>query len=184
MARECCSVLLAMGRKWLVIAVDLWRKVRDSNPRYPKRVYRISSPARSFTLPTFLKCVCKSNEFCWIRQTFVQKIRWSFPKISPWMLLPQLDVRAFCITFHTVTTFSAWYFHFPTYEHRITSLCLWWQHLFAMTPCRHFLPVDMGEVRTVHMKTAVILPEKSNKSYSDFFSWTDVTRALMLFAER
>ena len=28
--------------------------VRDSNPRYPKRVYRISSPARSFTLPTFL----------------------------------------------------------------------------------------------------------------------------------
>lgn len=139
MARECCSVLLAMGHKWLVIAVDLWRKVRDSNPRYPKRVYRISSPARSFTLPTFLKCVCKSNEFCWIRQTFVQKIRWSFPKISPWMLLPQLDVRAFCITFHTVTTFSAWYFHFPTYEHRITSLCLWWQHLFAMTPCRHFL---------------------------------------------
>ena len=32
----------------------VWRKVRDSNPRYPKRVYRISSPARSFTLPTFL----------------------------------------------------------------------------------------------------------------------------------
>lgn len=27
----------------------------------------------------------------------------------------------------------------------------------------------MGEVRIVHMKTAVILPEKSNKSYSDFF---------------
>ena len=31
-----------------------WRKVRDSNPRYPKGVYRISSPARSITLPTFL----------------------------------------------------------------------------------------------------------------------------------
>ena len=30
------------------------RKVRDSNPRYPKGVYRISSPARSITLPTFL----------------------------------------------------------------------------------------------------------------------------------
>ena len=29
------------------------RKVRDSNPRYPKGVYRISSPARSITLPTF-----------------------------------------------------------------------------------------------------------------------------------
>ena len=35
----------------------LWRKVRDSNPRYPKRVYRISSPARSITLPTFLRCL-------------------------------------------------------------------------------------------------------------------------------
>ena len=32
----------------------LLRKVRDSNPRYPKGVYRISSPARSITLPTFL----------------------------------------------------------------------------------------------------------------------------------
>ena len=32
------------------------RKVRDSNPRYPKGVYRISSPARSITLPTFLRC--------------------------------------------------------------------------------------------------------------------------------
>ena len=31
----------------------LLRKVRDSNPRYPKGVYRISSPARSITLPTF-----------------------------------------------------------------------------------------------------------------------------------
>ena len=30
------------------------RKVRDSNPRYPKGVYRISSPAHSVTLPTFL----------------------------------------------------------------------------------------------------------------------------------
>ncbi len=30
------------------------RKVRDSNPRYPQWVYRISSPAHSVTLPTFL----------------------------------------------------------------------------------------------------------------------------------
>ena len=36
---------------WLVEL--LLRKVRDSNPRYPKGVYRISSPARSITLPTF-----------------------------------------------------------------------------------------------------------------------------------
>ena len=34
------------------------RKVRDSNPRYPKGVYRISSPARSITLPTFLFLFC------------------------------------------------------------------------------------------------------------------------------
>ena len=52
------------------------RKVRDSNPRYPKGVYRISSPARSITLPTFLftpythtceRCVAESNRsirFC------------------------------------------------------------------------------------------------------------------------
>ena len=33
----------------------LLRKVRDSNPRYPKGVYRISSPARSITLPTLLR---------------------------------------------------------------------------------------------------------------------------------
>ena len=30
-----------------------WRKMRDSNPRYPKGVYRISSPAHSVTLPIF-----------------------------------------------------------------------------------------------------------------------------------
>ena len=46
------------------------RKVRDSNPRYPKGVYRISSPARSITLPTFrltinvfLEIGCKVNTF-------------------------------------------------------------------------------------------------------------------------
>ena len=37
------------------------RKVRDSNPRYPKRVYRISSPAQSITLPTFQICECKGT---------------------------------------------------------------------------------------------------------------------------
>ena len=41
--------------RWLVpVYLSSLRKVRDSNPRYPKRVYRISSPARSITLPTFL----------------------------------------------------------------------------------------------------------------------------------
>ena len=41
--------------KWLVaVCLPRLRKVRDSNPRYPKGVYRISSPARSITLPTFL----------------------------------------------------------------------------------------------------------------------------------
>src|SRR5690606_16103675 len=30
-----------------------WRKGRDSNPRYGKPVYRISSPAHSTTLPPF-----------------------------------------------------------------------------------------------------------------------------------
>ena len=37
------------------LLIASWRKVRDSNPRYPERVYRISSPARSITLPTFLR---------------------------------------------------------------------------------------------------------------------------------
>ncbi len=41
----------------LLIELHL-RKVRDSNPRYPKGVYRISSPARSITLPTFLISEC------------------------------------------------------------------------------------------------------------------------------
>ena len=43
------------------------RKVRDSNPRYPKGVYRISSPARSITLPTFLSVFAGAklrNYFC------------------------------------------------------------------------------------------------------------------------
>lgn len=42
----------------------LWRKVRDSNPRYPKGVYRISSPAHSVTLPTFLIGCKVINYFC------------------------------------------------------------------------------------------------------------------------
>ena len=46
----------------------LWRKVRDSNPRYPKRVYRISSPARSFTLPTFLLLSVQRYYFFFIHQ--------------------------------------------------------------------------------------------------------------------
>ena len=36
------------------------RKMRDSNPRYPKGVYRISSPAHSITLPIF-QMRCKGN---------------------------------------------------------------------------------------------------------------------------
>ena len=34
-------------------------------PPIPIRVYRISSPARSFTLPTFLEIGCKGNHFYW-----------------------------------------------------------------------------------------------------------------------
>ena len=41
------------GRKPTSGFLPCQRKVRDSNPRYPKGVYRISSPARSITLPTF-----------------------------------------------------------------------------------------------------------------------------------
>ena len=39
------------------------RKMRDSNPRYPERVYRISSPAHSVTLPIFLFCCTKVQLF-------------------------------------------------------------------------------------------------------------------------
>ncbi len=41
-------------KAFTVLVEAFWRKVRDSNPRYPKGVYRISSPAHSVTLPTFL----------------------------------------------------------------------------------------------------------------------------------
>ena len=41
------------GNRWGSLLRYL-RRVRDSNPRYPKGVYRISSPARSITLPTLL----------------------------------------------------------------------------------------------------------------------------------
>ena len=49
------------------------RKVRDSNPRYPKRVYRISSPARSITLPTFPKCGCKSINYFYYCKSLTEK---------------------------------------------------------------------------------------------------------------
>ena len=54
--RKILPNLLAYNEKgkpfWVSLSM-LWRKVRDSNPRYPKGVYRISSPAHSVTLPTF-----------------------------------------------------------------------------------------------------------------------------------
>ena len=57
----------------------LLRKVRDSNPRYPKGVYRISSPARSFTLPTFLFKRAPSSELEWPGTKEVILMKMNFP---------------------------------------------------------------------------------------------------------
>ena len=48
------SQLIIQKRAMIALFPGALRRVRDSNPRYPKGVYRISSPARSITLPTLL----------------------------------------------------------------------------------------------------------------------------------
>ena len=46
----CCPILSAFV---CYFEKDWWRKGRDSNPRYGRAVYRISSPAHSTSLPPF-----------------------------------------------------------------------------------------------------------------------------------
>lgn len=58
--------------------------MRDSNPRYPKRVYRISSPAHSVTLPIFL------NECANVI------IIWQCPKFFNHLICPEHPVQHAC----------------------------------------------------------------------------------------
>ena|GEM_PF-6056212 len=58
------------------------RKVRDSNPRYPQGVYRISSPAHSITLPTFL-CGCKISHLFINDITFDRVFLKEQPPLTP-----------------------------------------------------------------------------------------------------
>ncbi len=66
-----------------LIANALLRKMRDSNPRYPKRVYRISSPAHSVTLPIFL------NNAKVILNSHISNNSPSFFLRAPWLHLRQ-----------------------------------------------------------------------------------------------
>ena len=64
----CCFPLAMKRQKGTHTIVNVCipfalRKVRDSNPRYPQWVYRISSPAHSVTLPTFLLADAKIRYF-------------------------------------------------------------------------------------------------------------------------
>ena len=54
--------------------IAFWRKGRDSNPRYGRPVYRISSPAHSTTLPPFHHRAVRLTAPHWLRPTLLRKV--------------------------------------------------------------------------------------------------------------